>query len=699
MDASLETLLSHRPWVRTLAAALAQPADADDLEQEAWLAALERPPRDEAPRAWLATVLRRTASKMRRTLARRATRERAAARPEVTTTADLVARAETHECVVRAVLALPEPCRSTILLRFFEGLSPTEIARRTATPIDTVKARLRRGLGRLRADLPEDRALNVALLALALPRRSLVFGALAMTLKTKLAIVAAALLLGGSLLTYRVVDRAPEMARSTPAREALASSVAPEGAGAAEEPPAPQAPSLPADGDDVLVRGVVRGARGFVPYAVGDRGGERQLVPLGEFSVSADAAFAVRVPFLAAQAPWEIDFGIFGDGFVRQSQRLVVEPGGEYRADFVVEPGVRIAGAVADPDGRPVAGLAILAAARKTPPWGIVTAALLDTDRLLVASEHFARGEADALGRFEITGLVPGTYALFTGNADWILDHEPIEGPAGDVRVVAVPAHAVTGTIRDARTGVLVAKASVDVTLKTPSGSGCVKAGGAPNGRLWMVWKPQEPEIEEGFDATVGVRAAGYHAAERVLAFPRGIRRVSADFLLDPVEAEKLALLRIEVTDTRGRMVEQELSCALCAADDPARRPTATEFRAVAPGIFELRAPKGSWSVRLGPRWGMGEPLAWSGVVELGRDETVRCTLPAFGMVRLRHAGAGSWIATAETPDGNRSYSWQVETEEIRLAAVPGEWKAGRDDEEPRTIVVLDGVESVVELE
>jgi DNA-directed RNA polymerase specialized sigma24 family protein len=114
VDASVETLLTHRAWVRSLATAIVGPSDADDLEQETWLAAVEHPPAPGSGRAWLATVLRRTASNMRRALFRRAVRERAAARPEAQA-GDLVAQAETHEHVVRAVLALQEPYRSTIL--------------------------------------------------------------------------------------------------------------------------------------------------------------------------------------------------------------------------------------------------------------------------------------------------------------------------------------------------------------------------------------------------------------------------------------------------------------------------------------------------------------------------------------------------------------------------------------------------------
>lgn len=528
-----------------------------------------------------------------------------------------------------------------------------------------------------------------------------------MTLKTKIAIAAVAILALGSLLAYRALDRPPEPARAPSAGGLAIATAGPEVAHAPVADPgsvaAPEAPSLPGERRDFLVRGVVRGAHGPVhvlrplePYAIGTVDGERRLWPAIESTGDARGGFAVRLPFLGAEAPCEVEFGIVAFGFVRQARRLVVEPGGEYREDFVVEPGVGIAGAIVDPDGRPVPDLAFLAAARKTPPWGIVTAGLLDTDRLLLASDHFARGEADADGRFEISGLVPGTYALFAASPDWILEHEPLEAPAGSARVVATPAHAITGMIRDAGTGKGVAVATVLVSLRTPSGSGCLKAAEVRDGTLLVVWKPQAREIEEGFDATVRVEAKGYHAADRLLSFPVGTRRVFADLALDPVEAEKLALLRIEVTDTRGRMVEEELFPVLSGAGG---RPTTTEFRAVAPGTFELRAPAGSWSLKLAPRRGMGEPLAWSGTVELGRDEVLRCTLPAFGVIRLRHAGAGSWIAEAEAPGGNHSYGWEVEREEIRLAAVPGEWKIGRDDEEPRTVVVHDGVETAVDLE
>ena len=65
---AIEKLLEQRSWVRHLARALVfGHQDAEDLEQEAWLATLQAPPRHESsPRGWLATVMRRAASRSRR---------------------------------------------------------------------------------------------------------------------------------------------------------------------------------------------------------------------------------------------------------------------------------------------------------------------------------------------------------------------------------------------------------------------------------------------------------------------------------------------------------------------------------------------------------------------------------------------------------------------------------------------------------
>ena len=145
----IEVLLAHREWVARTARALVRgDAEAGDLEQDAWLGILERPPAaaPRSPRAWLRSVLRfRSADRARASGARRR-HEAAAARPEggIPGAEEVVSRAEVAERVARAVLALEEPFRTTVLLRYFEGLEPGEIARRMGIPPETARTRLHR---------------------------------------------------------------------------------------------------------------------------------------------------------------------------------------------------------------------------------------------------------------------------------------------------------------------------------------------------------------------------------------------------------------------------------------------------------------------------------------------------------------------------------------------------------------------------
>ena len=71
---SVEALLAERAWVRALARSLVADENlADDVEQQTWLAATERPPRDlSSPRAWLGTVLRNFVRREGRGAGRRA---------------------------------------------------------------------------------------------------------------------------------------------------------------------------------------------------------------------------------------------------------------------------------------------------------------------------------------------------------------------------------------------------------------------------------------------------------------------------------------------------------------------------------------------------------------------------------------------------------------------------------------------------
>jgi RNA polymerase sigma-70 factor (ECF subfamily) len=153
--AHARALASHHVFVRSLARGLVGPEGFEDVAQETLLAGLERRPSHEgALRGWLAATARNIAGKFHRGKARRRRRELAAAQPEALPSShELVERIELEQAVVRAVLALREPQRSAVLLRFYEGHPTAAIAQRLQVPADTVRARLRRGLAELRAQL------------------------------------------------------------------------------------------------------------------------------------------------------------------------------------------------------------------------------------------------------------------------------------------------------------------------------------------------------------------------------------------------------------------------------------------------------------------------------------------------------------------------------------------------------------------
>ena len=154
----LDALLARREWVRHLARSLARDdAAAEDLTQDTMLTAIERPPRHgDAPAGWLRRVLVRRSMDVARGERRRAAREGSLARSDAAPAVDeVVAVAESHRRVVEAVMELDEPYRTTVLLRFFEDLPPREVAARMGVPVDTVRARVRRAVERLRDRLDE----------------------------------------------------------------------------------------------------------------------------------------------------------------------------------------------------------------------------------------------------------------------------------------------------------------------------------------------------------------------------------------------------------------------------------------------------------------------------------------------------------------------------------------------------------------
>jgi RNA polymerase sigma factor (sigma-70 family) len=131
-----------------------EPADAADVVAETFLVAwrrLDDVPAGEEARPWLLGVARRALANQRRGarrrdgLTERLAQELAAVVPASADEGDLVVR--------RALASLSDADRELLLLAGWEGLTPTEIATVTGLRCVTVRSRLHRARGRLRAEL------------------------------------------------------------------------------------------------------------------------------------------------------------------------------------------------------------------------------------------------------------------------------------------------------------------------------------------------------------------------------------------------------------------------------------------------------------------------------------------------------------------------------------------------------------------
>ena len=140
---------------------LGVPEAAEEVTQDAFhaiwrRAATYRPDRG-AVRTWMLAIARNAAIDWRRTKGKRFEREAA-----IDEAAELVEEIRVDDRVIAslraqrvrdAVAALPPEQRTVLSLAFWSGLSQTEIAERTGTPLGTVKSRVRLGMIKLRENL------------------------------------------------------------------------------------------------------------------------------------------------------------------------------------------------------------------------------------------------------------------------------------------------------------------------------------------------------------------------------------------------------------------------------------------------------------------------------------------------------------------------------------------------------------------
>lgn len=148
-------------WTRGLVAQLVAEAGVEDVTQDVWLAALRGRTQTWPPsRSWLASTARKLSAKWWRNAHRGPGVDVAVELDQlegVAGSAELVERNEEHQRIAQLVLTLEEPLRTTMLLRFQEGLETGVIAEHQSISEDTVRWRIRKGLGQMRSALERER--------------------------------------------------------------------------------------------------------------------------------------------------------------------------------------------------------------------------------------------------------------------------------------------------------------------------------------------------------------------------------------------------------------------------------------------------------------------------------------------------------------------------------------------------------------
>ncbi len=356
----------QRAFLQRLARQLVRgEAAAEDLVQETFLRALERPPASAAAlRNWLARVARHLAINRGRGEQRARARELFAARPEALPVQDeALDSLELQERLIAAVKTLAEPYRTTLWLRFHEGLAPGAIAERQATTKKTIESRLTRGLALLCAELDRQAGGNrtqwlggMLVLARA-PVTPWVASLIGVGAMQKLVFAVVVLLVCG--LAWRLVPRSDGDA---PGELTSRASVAP----AVAEPPAvpgdaqrsalapEQAPALAGSADSGLLvhvrwtDGTPACDVGLILHPEDDPRGERAVLRL-----RTDAGGLAEVAALAAgRVHIEADRG--------GERTFTVAAQGRTEVVFELADGVDVEGTVVDAAGAPLAGAEVL---------------------------------------------------------------------------------------------------------------------------------------------------------------------------------------------------------------------------------------------------------------------------------------------------------------------------------------------------
>jgi RNA polymerase sigma-70 factor, ECF subfamily len=142
---------------------LREPGDAEDVLQETfvliWEKAASFDPKLGKASSWAAVLVRNKAidriraSQRRSRLNDEAGAEMAIARETDSTVNEAVHGHDKAKMIQTAIVELPEEQRHAIELAFFSGLTQHEISKKLNQPLGTIKARIRRGMLKLRDQL------------------------------------------------------------------------------------------------------------------------------------------------------------------------------------------------------------------------------------------------------------------------------------------------------------------------------------------------------------------------------------------------------------------------------------------------------------------------------------------------------------------------------------------------------------------
>ncbi|MFN0059026.1 MAG: sigma-70 family RNA polymerase sigma factor [Planctomycetota bacterium] len=426
-----EELLNQVGWVHDLARSVVLDSQsAADAAQDALVAALESPPRaqpDEPAglRAWLASVLRNIARTHYRTDTRRRRRELRVARgaqgEHAPSMNEMLERAELHRALVSAVLALREPYRAVVLLRFFEGFTPAEIGAQRGVSAATARSQLKRALEILRERFDEEFGERSAWLsplaalgALAPPlvpnaaaaaisatststtiiaAKGLFVGGVLMSVKTVVTALIAGTVLTAGAIYYLPHSAEPDAAPRVASREIASAPAAPQVVNTPVEP-MKVAPVASTATDDAQLASnppaLVETATGSIEGVVTDKNGNAlpgivlhaltsntpPLTKLGEFAFD-EIALGSQLPTLDnptrraesdSRGYYRVN-GLVPGGYQliargsnyqpRTTRGLELRPNAKLTVDVKMEEGAFVEGIVLDPDGHPVAGAAV----------------------------------------------------------------------------------------------------------------------------------------------------------------------------------------------------------------------------------------------------------------------------------------------------------------------------------------------------